>query len=63
MGKPDERDRPANEREEIAARVARFKATQEKFAREREQFYVATMERALNDSAGSPKSSTSDRRH
>jgi len=30
----------AQEREEIAARVASFKATQEKFAREREEYFV-----------------------
>jgi hypothetical protein len=50
MGTTDEQGRPANERDEIAARIARFKATQEKFARDREEFFVATMERALNDS-------------
>ena len=62
MSAADEQDRPGNVREEIAARVARFKATQDKFAREREAFYVATMERALNDTAR-PKSATSKRRH
>jgi hypothetical protein len=62
MSTADEQDRPANVREEIAARVARFKATQEKFAREREAFYAATMERALNDKA-KPKSVISKRRH
>ena len=49
MGTSEQQDRFASEREEIAARVARFKATQEKFAREREAFYAATMERALSD--------------
>ncbi len=44
-----ERQTPlATEREEIASRIARFKATQEKFAREREEYFVATMEDALN---------------
>jgi len=62
MSTADEQDRPADVREEIAARVARFKATQEKFAREREAFYAATMERALNDKAP-PKSAISKRRH
>ena len=62
MSTADERDRPANVREEIAARVARFKATQEKFAREREEFYAATMERALNETTR-PKSAVSKRRH
>ena len=36
----------ASEREEIAARVARFKATQEKFKREREEYFVTTLENA-----------------
>ena len=31
------------EREEIAARVASFKATQEKFEREREEYYATTL--------------------
>jgi len=50
MGTTDQQDHVASEREEIAARVARFKAMQEKIAREREEFYAATMERALNGS-------------
>ena len=62
MSTADERNRPANVREEIAARIARFKATQDKFAREREAFYVATMARALNDTAP-PKSALPKRRH
>ncbi|WP_024519531.1 hypothetical protein [Bradyrhizobium sp. Tv2a-2] len=33
-------------REEIAARVATFRATQEKFEREREEYYETTMENA-----------------
>ena len=36
----------ALEREEIAERVALFKATQEKFQRDREKYYAATMEAA-----------------
>jgi hypothetical protein len=36
----------ALEREEIAERVAIFKATQEKFQRDREKYYAATMEAA-----------------
>jgi hypothetical protein len=39
-------DRRAREREEIALRVARFKATQEKFEREREEYFVATLANA-----------------
>lgn len=33
-------------REEIARHVASFKATQQKFAREREAYFVATLENA-----------------
>ena len=39
-------DDAASEREEIAARVAFFKATQEKFERERAEYFAATLERA-----------------
>jgi hypothetical protein len=35
----------AQEREEIAARIAKFKATQERFEREREEFFVSTWRR------------------
>lgn len=45
----EQRDTAASmreEREEIAARIARFKATQEKFNREREQYFVATLNNA-----------------
>jgi hypothetical protein len=41
-----ERDNAASEREEITARVARFKALQEKFERERDEYFVATLENA-----------------
>ena len=44
----ERQNRLATEREEIESRIARFKATQEKFAREREEFAAATMENALN---------------
>ena len=36
----------AAERQEIATRVASFKATQEKFQREREEYFVATLQKA-----------------
>jgi F0F1-type ATP synthase membrane subunit b/b' len=39
-------ERIAREREEIAARVANFKATQEKFKREREEYCTTTLESA-----------------
>ena len=45
-------DRLNREREEIAARVANFKATQQKFEREREAYFVTTLENAKNGSDG-----------
>ncbi|MGZ5875388.1 MAG: hypothetical protein ACXWKP_25145 [Bradyrhizobium sp.] len=41
-----DQDNAASERQEITARVARFKATQEKFRREREEYFAATLENA-----------------
>jgi hypothetical protein len=41
-------DRLDRERDEIATRVASFKATQEKFEREREAYFNATLENARN---------------
>lgn len=38
--------RKTREREEIAARVAAFRATQEKFKREREEYCVSTLDNA-----------------
>ena len=52
MGMSDQQDNSeqqfnaALEREEIAMRVATFKATQEKFKREREEYFVTTLENA-----------------
>jgi hypothetical protein len=46
MGMTESQDRLAREREEIATRVANFKATQEKFQREREEYFVTTLENA-----------------
>ena len=43
-------DSTASMREEIAARIATFKATQEKFEREREEYFVTTLENALQGS-------------
>ena len=42
----EQEDRLARAREEIAARVASFKATQEKFEREREEYYASTLGKA-----------------
>ena len=38
--------RITRERDEIAARVAAFRETQEKFKREREEYFVTTLENA-----------------
>jgi len=38
-----QQERLAKERAEIAARVASFKATQEKFERERDEYFVTTL--------------------
>ena len=46
MGMTGQQDRIAREREEIAARVANFKATQEKFERAREEYFVTTLDNA-----------------
>ncbi len=46
----EQQERLAREREEIARRVAKFKATQEKFEREREEYFVTTLENALGRS-------------
>ena len=45
MGMTDQ-DNATSERQEIAAHVARFKATQERFRREREAYCVTTLENA-----------------
>ena len=45
-GMMEQQDRLAREREEIAMRVASFRATQEKFEREREEYFVATLKNA-----------------
>ena len=42
----DKEKRLAKEREEIAARVASFRVTQEKFEREREEYFVTTLQNA-----------------
>jgi chorismate mutase len=46
----EQQQRIARERKEIAARVAKFKATQKKFAREREEYFVSTLENARRSS-------------
>jgi len=44
----EQQDRLARARAEIAKHVASFKATQEKFEREREAYFIATLENARN---------------
>lgn len=46
MGMTEREKRLAREREEIAARVARFRATQQKFEREREEYFATTLRSA-----------------
>jgi len=50
VGMTEQQDRIAREREEIAARVASFKATQQKFERERDEYFVTTLENARHGS-------------
>lgn len=54
MGMADREDNAAREREEIIARLANFKATQEKFEREREEYFVNTLESARHSSERPP---------
>jgi len=42
----EQEERRAREREEIVERIASFRATQEKFQREREEFFATTLESA-----------------
>jgi len=42
----EQQERLAREREEITSRVASFRAAQEKFERERQEYYVATLSSA-----------------
>jgi hypothetical protein len=52
MGMTEQQDSIAQEREEIASRVASFKATQQKFERERDEYFVTTLETARQGSQG-----------
>jgi hypothetical protein len=54
MGMTEPQDRLARAREEIATRVANFKATQEKFQREREEYFVTTLENAKHSGHSRP---------
>jgi chorismate mutase len=54
VGMTEQQERLAKEREEIAKRVANFKATQEKFKREREEYFVTTLENARSGGGRAP---------
>jgi hypothetical protein len=43
MGMTEQLSHAAREREEITNRLAHFKATQQKFEREREEYYATTL--------------------
>jgi hypothetical protein len=57
MSMTEQQDRLTLEREEIAARIARFKATQEKFERERAEYFITTLQNARlqNSRPGTPR--------
>jgi hypothetical protein len=61
MGMTEPQDNLAREREEIASRVANFKATQEKFQRERAEYFVTTLENARRTAQRPPLWSWNDR--
>lgn len=42
----EQADHAALEREQIAARLANFKATQQRFQRERDEYFLSTLERS-----------------
>ena len=46
----EQQDNAARERDEIVRRVASFKATQEKFERERQEYFVTTLQNARGGS-------------
>jgi hypothetical protein len=54
MGMIEQPDTAALEREEIVARVATFKATQQKFERAREEYFVTTLENARHSFSRPP---------
>jgi predicted nucleic acid-binding Zn-ribbon protein len=53
----EKQDMLAAEREEIATCVAIFKATQQKFQREREEYFAATMQKVYSEFERLPLSS------
>ena len=55
-----QQDNSAREREEIASRVAQFKATQKKFEREREEYFATTMGNAWSGFGRTDRSKLED---
>lgn len=55
-----QQDNAAREREEIVNRVAHFKATQERFEREREEYFVTTLQNARGGSEHHIRSTLED---
>jgi hypothetical protein len=53
MAMTEKEERLARDRAEIAARVASFRQTQQKFERERKEYYETTLANALNGSGRS----------
>jgi hypothetical protein len=49
MGMTEQQDHAAQEREEIISRIATFKATQERFERERDEYFVTTLGNARQE--------------
>ncbi|WP_407153872.1 hypothetical protein [Bradyrhizobium sp. STM 3557] len=47
--KNERQERLAKEREDIAARIAKFKATQDRFMRERQEYAAAIWRRASSE--------------
>jgi len=60
MGMTEQPYNAAREREEIVSRVASFKATQEKFEREREEYFVTTLQNARSGSEPHIRSTLDD---
>jgi hypothetical protein len=53
MGMTEQPDNAALEREEITTRIASFKATQARFERERDEYFVTTLENARHENVRS----------
>jgi hypothetical protein len=60
MGMTEQQRNAAREREEIVSRVASFKATQERFEREREEYFVTTLQNARGGSEHHIRSRSED---